>query len=93
MEVNVSSMNANSAWLANTSHNIANINNIKAQNIDTNLINNNQSVSVSTTISKHHPTLDTQIPNLIIGERGVEANANAIKAQDEVVGTLLDLKA
>ncbi|PAF42984.1 hypothetical protein [Helicobacter sp. 11S03491-1] len=92
MRVNVSSMGAHMTLMANTAFNIANTNNKQALTLNTNLIDNNRSVSALTTIAKHSPTPDTQIPNLIVGQKGIQANAVAIKSNDLVTRTLLDLK-
>ncbi len=36
--------------------------------------------------------LSREIPNLIVGERGFETNLKVLQTQDEMLGTLLDMK-
>lgn len=95
---NVASILAHKTMLNTSANNIANINTDGFIPKDTNIINTANSVSGSTREAddtnsiKSQTNLSKEIPELIITKNGVEINANVIKAQDEMLGTLLDIK-
>jgi len=66
-------------------------------NISANIsaIQTNQSFLNTTAndIAGKKPDLTKDIPNLILAQRTNEANVNAIKTQNEILGSLLDIKA
>ncbi len=95
----ISSMGAHSIWMDVNANNIANVNTDKFKSVDTKLQEDmsgapkaflregleNPSGKSATELSKE---LTDQIPV----EKGYGVNAKVIKAQDEMLGTLLDMK-
>ncbi len=97
---NISSIQTSQTLLNTTANNVANANTdgfVPNSTITTN--NGGGSVTAETRQAdntgseKSQTDLSQEIPNEIIAQRTTEANVTAIKAQDDVMGTLLDLKA
>ena len=89
-----SSLNAHQAFVNNTSHNIANVNSKEFSAISSNLSEGSEgSVNLQSKSSNEGTDLNKEMPNLIVGEKGHSANAKSVKTQDEMLGTVLDLKA
>jgi len=70
----------------NISNNITSINNSQSQL-------NSTANNIANIGSKASVDLAKEIPNLITSEASVGVNSSAIKAQDEMLGSLLDIKA
>lgn len=96
---NLSSIVANQDLLNNSAHNIANANTNGFDRIDTRIVEQSkQSVqAVSETIENPNPysgtDLTKEITDQILSYHAVGANVVALKTQDEVAGTVLDIKA
>jgi flagellar hook protein FlgE len=97
---NVSSIQANQVFLNNNANNIANVNTDRFVPADTQLSDTAQgSVTVNTRLAtdngstKSQTNLTKEIPDQITALESVKANVSAIKTQDEMFGTLLDIKA
>ena len=97
---NVSSIQAHQSWMNNSADNVANVNSDRYRPKDTTLQNaNGQNVTANTTVAdntgsqRSQTNLAKEMPDQISIQRGVEANANAIKTQNDFFGTLLDIKA
>lgn len=97
---NISSMQTSQTLLNTTANNVANVNTDGFVPQDT-IATNSSSGSVipqtrtadNTGLEKSQTDLTKEIPNEIVAQRSTEANAVTIKAQDDVMGTLLDIKA
>lgn len=94
MQINASSIQAHSAWMNNSSHNVANVNTQGFEALQTNLEESPiQGITADTSKSERATDLTKELPEQMIAERGIEANARTIKTYDDVLGTVLDLKA
>ena len=99
ISTNVSSLQANQVFMNANANNIANVNSDGFIPTDTRMVDEKTSVRAQTRLaddtgsSKSQTDLAKELPDqIIIG--GVEkANVAAIKTQDEMFGTLLDIKA
>lgn len=78
---NISSIQASQTLLNTTANNVAN--SITAQTRS----KNNEGLEQSQT------DLSKEIQNMMIAQRTTEANVSVIKTQDDIMGTLLDIKA
>jgi flagellar hook protein FlgE len=96
---NISSIQSHQTLLNNSAHNIANVNTDGFVPNSTNITNSGKSVIANTRQSDDNGSLRSQtdlakeIPNQIIAQDVTAFNVTAIKAQDEVLGSLLDIKA
>jgi len=94
---NVSSILAHQTWLNNSAQNVANVNTdgfIPTQttlNGDNPVLASSQK-STDTGSPKSQTDLAKELPDQIIVEAGVAVNVTTIRTQDEMLGTLLDLK-
>jgi len=96
---NVSSLQANQLFMNNNANNIANVNTDGFVPTNTTISDNANSVRAESGLAdntgsqKSQTDLAKEIPDQITIDGVAKANATAIKAQDDVMGTLLDLKA
>ena len=96
---NTSSIQAHTTMLNTTANNIANVNTSGFKPEDTRITENKNSVSAynvkaDDTGSKTSQTdLTKEIPDQIIAQDATAVNVTAIQTQDEMFGTLLDIKA
>jgi flagellar hook protein FlgE len=97
---NISSIGAHQTMLNTTANNVANVNTDGFVPSDTRITNTtNSSVSAYNTKatdngSKMSQTdLAKEIPDQIVAQDATGANVSAIKTQDEMFGSLLDIKA
>jgi flagellar hook protein FlgE len=93
---NVASITANQTVLNTTANNIANVNTDKYVPKDTIVTNNlstNTRLADNTGNKMSQTNLSKEIPDLIVEEKVNAVNVNAIKTQDEMFGSLLDIKA
>jgi flagellar hook protein FlgE len=93
---NVASITANQTVLNTTANNIANVNTDKYVPKDTIVTNNlstNTRIADNTGNKMSQTNLIKEIPDLIVEEKVNAVNVNAIKTQDEMFGSLLDIKA
>ncbi|MFT7859628.1 MAG: flagellar basal body protein [Sulfurimonas sp.] len=97
---NTASIQTQQTLLNTTANNVANANTDGFIPDDT-IATNNESGTVEAQIRKADDTgskksqtdLTKEIPNEMVAQRATEANVVAIKAQDDVLGALLDIKA
>ena len=96
---NVSSIQANQVFMNNNANNIANVNSDGFVPSDTQLSDtSNGSVSSKTRLAtdngspKSQTDLNKEIPDQVTISSSVEANVSAIKTQNEMFGSLLDIK-
>jgi flagellar hook protein FlgE len=90
MTINSTSMTSHQTLMNVTSNNIANVNseNFTAKDAK---IDNNLEVNIRDT--KNPTNLTKEITDMISTQEGFNAQAPAIKTEDEMMGTLLDMKA
>jgi flagellar hook protein FlgE len=90
MTINSTSMTSHQTLMNVTSNNIANVNseNFTAKDAK---IENNLEVNIRDT--KNPTNLTKEITDMISTQEGFNAQAPAIKTEDEMMGTLLDMKA
>ena len=97
---NVSSIQAHQTFLNNNANNIANVNTDGFTPAQTTL-STDESGSITATSEKaaesgselSQTDLSKEMADQILIEKGVEANVAAIRTQDEMIGSLLDIKA
>lgn len=95
---NVSSIGAHQTMLNTTANNVANVNTDGFIPKDTRMTNDSNSVRANIREaddngSKRSQTdLAKEIPDEIIAQDATAVNVNVIKTQDEMLGTLLDIK-
>ena len=96
---NISSIGAHQSMLNNSAHNVANVNTDGFVPTGTTINDNSGSVKASShkaddTGSKISQTdLVKELPDQIVTEKATSVNVSAIKTQDEMFGSLLDIKA
>ncbi len=96
---NISSIQAHQTLLNNSANNVANVNTDGFIPNSTNITNSGKSVTANTRQADDSGSLRSQtdlakeIPDQIIAQDVTAFNVTAIKAQDEVLGSLLDIKA
>ena len=96
---NISSIYANQDLLNSSAHNIANANTKGFGRIETtiaeNTLNNPEAINTRTQNESIYSNTDLtkEITNQIISYHAIEANAVALKTQNEVEGRLLDIYA
>ena len=96
---NVSSIQAHQTMLNVNANNIANVNTDGFVPSDTRMSDESTSVSANTRLAddngstKSQTDLAKELPDQIIAQDAVDVNVSAIKTKDEMLGTLLDMKA
>jgi flagellar hook protein FlgE len=97
---NISSIQAHQSWMNSNSNNVANVNTERYVPTETTLNENGQNsvradnVAASDTGATQSQTdLATELTDQITIEKGVGVNVAAIKTEDQILGTLLDMKA
>jgi flagellar hook protein FlgE len=96
---NISSIGAHQSMLNTNANNVANVNTDSFIPKDTRIFNTggspvaNARVASDTGSTKSQTDLAKEIPDQIIAQDAVAVNVSAIKTQDEMFGTLLDIKA
>ncbi|MDA7816813.1 flagellar basal body protein [Sulfurimonas sp.] len=97
--MNISSIQAHQTMLNTSANNIANVNTDKFRPNDTRIVENQNSVTAYNTkvddsgSTKSQTDLAKEIPDQIVAQDATSVNVSAIKTQDEMFGTLLDIKA
>jgi flagellar hook protein FlgE len=96
---NISSIQAHTTMLNTSGHNIANVNTDGFVPSDTRMLEIGSSVTAYNTKADDNGSATSQtdlakeIPDEMIAQNATEVNVAAIKIQDEMFGTLLDIKA
>lgn len=96
---NLSSIQAHQTMMNTSANNIANLNTSGFVPSDTRMSSNEGSISANTRKSDNTGSTTSQvnlakeIPDQIIAQDATEVNVTAIKTQDEMLGSLLDIKA
>ncbi len=95
---NVSSLQANQAFMNTNANNVANVNTDGFIPADTRMVDEKTSVRATTSLAddtgskKSQTDLAKEVPDQVTIGGVAQANATAIKTQDEMFGTLLDIK-
>jgi len=95
---NISSIQSHQTMMNVNAHNVANVNTDKFVPSTTTMSDMGNSVSANVTSASNNGSpnsqtdLSKELPDQIIVEDVTAANVTAIKTQDEMLGTLLDLK-
>lgn len=96
---NVSSIQAHQTMMNTNANNVANVNTDSFKPSDTRMSDDGNSVTANnvkaddTGSLKSQTDLAKEIPDQIIAQDATAANVAAIKTQDEMFGSLLDIKA
>lgn len=93
MQINSTAMMAMSNWMNTSANNVANVNTQDYKAIQTNISNQNNAVVAQSSQTENSTDLATELTDQITIDKSSEANANTIKTQDEMLGSLLDMKA
>jgi len=93
MNINATSMTAMSNWMNNSAQNVANVNTEEYKATQTTISNQDTAVVAQSSKSTNGTDLATEFTDQIAIEKSFEANADTIKTQDTMLGTLLDMKA
>ena len=99
ISANISSMQSYQTMMSTNANNIANANSDGFVPSDTRMSNNENSVTANTRLADDNGSLKSQtnlakeLPDQITAQNATAMNISAIKTQDEMLGTLLDLKA
>ena len=96
---NISSIQAHQTMINTSAHNIANVNTDGFVPSDTKMSSSGSAISTNIRQADDNGSLKSQtdlakeIPDQIIAQNTSGVNVAAIKTQDEILGTLLDIKA
>lgn len=96
---NVSSISAHQTMMNNSAHNVANVNTdgfvpkSTVMSDEGNSVRANTREATDTNYSKSQTDLSKEMPDQMITQGVTEVNAMAIKTKDEMLGSLLDIKA
>lgn len=93
MTVNSNSMSAHSRWMDYNANNTANVNTNGYNASRTTIENNQGSVRANASKTGSETNLSKELTEQIEIEKGFSANVPAIKAKDDMLGSLLDMKA
>jgi flagellar hook protein FlgE len=92
MQVNASSMMAHQDWMSNNANNIANVNSDNFNSTATTIQNPSEgSVQALSSTNQSGTNLARELTEQIPIEKATGANAQAVKAYDEMIGSLIDL--
>lgn len=96
---NISSIQSHQTMMNNNAHNIANVNTDGFRSSDTRMLDSGGSVTANSRKADDNGSLKSQtdlakeIPDQIVVQGATAVNVTAIKTQDEMLGSLLDIKA
>ena len=93
MQMNATAMTAMSNWMNNSAHNVANVNTDNYKATQTTITNQNDAVVEQSSQTNNSTELATEFTDQITIDKSFKANADVIKTQNEMLGSLLDMKA
>ena len=93
MQINATAMTAMSNWMNNSAHNVANVNTDNYKATQTTITNQNDAVVAQSSQTNNSTELATELTDQITIDKSFKANADVIKTQNEMLGSLLDMKA
>lgn len=88
---NVSSMMAHTQWMNANSSNVANVNTKDYKAFSTVLENESNAVDASSSKGSFGTDIAKEMTDQVVLTKGFEANSVAIKSEDEMLGSLLDI--
>lgn len=96
---NVSSISSHQTWMNNNAHNVANVNTDRftPQNTEISETQNggtkaNTTSSASNGSEKSQTDLSKELTDQTVIEKATQSNVQAIRTQDEMFGSLLDIR-
>jgi flagellar basal body rod protein FlgC len=93
MNVNATSMTAMSNWMNNSAQNVANVNTENYNATQTTISDQGNAAVAQSSKTNNSTDLATEFTDQIALETNFEANVDTIKTQNEMLGSLLDMKA
>ncbi|MDD3342882.1 MAG: flagellar basal body rod C-terminal domain-containing protein [Sulfurospirillaceae bacterium] len=91
MQINANAMMSMSNWMNNSANNVANVNTQDYSATQTTMNSNNESIVAQSSKTGSRTDLSKEMTDQMTIEKSVDANAQAIKTQDKMIGSLLDL--
>lgn len=91
MQINANSISSMSNWMNSSANNVANLNTQDYSATRTTMSNSGNAVVANSSKTGNPTDLAKEVTDQIIIEKSVDVNAQAIKAQDKMIGSLLDL--
>ncbi|WP_456389546.1 flagellar basal body rod C-terminal domain-containing protein [Hydrogenimonas sp.] len=89
ISTNVASMQSHTAWMSQNAHNIANVN-TEGFHADNTVMDNGPKAIIESTDKP--VDLAKELPEQTVISDGFATQVSAIRTQNEMIGTLLDLK-
>jgi flagellar hook protein FlgE len=96
---NVSSIASHQTWMNSNAHNVANVNTDKFVPQDTKISETNNGETKANTASassngseKSQTNLSKELTEQIVIEKATQVNVQTIRTQDEMYGSLLDIR-
>ncbi len=93
MQINSTAMMAMSNWMNNSANNVANVSTDNYKATQTTITDQNNAVVANSSQTQNSTDLATEITDQTVLSKGFEANTKPIQTQDEMLGSLLDMKA
>jgi len=96
---NLSSIIAHQTMMNVSANNLANVNTDGFRSVDTNISSSGNSVEANTRLNddsgskKSQTDVSKELTDQIVAQDVTEVNITALKTQDEMLGSLLDIKA
>lgn len=91
MQINANSMSSMSNWMSNSANNVANVNTQDYSATRTTMSNSGNAVVANSSKTGNPTDLSKEVTDQMVIEKSVDANAQTIKSQDKMIGSLLDL--
>jgi len=91
MQVNANAMMSMTNWMNTSANNVANVNTEGFNASRTTISNEGNSVVAQSSKTQNTTDLSKEFTDQIAIERSFDANAQAIKTKDTMIGSLLDL--
>lgn len=91
MQINANSISSMSNWMNSSANNVANLNTQDYNATRTTMSNSGNAVVANSAKTGNPTDLAKEVTDQIVIEKSVDVNAQAIKAQDKMIGSLLDL--
>ena len=91
MQINANSISSMSNWMNSSANNVANLNTQDYNATRTTMSNSGNAVVANSTKTGNPTDLAKEVTDQMTIEKSVDANAQAIKSQDKMIGSLLDL--
>jgi len=93
MQINSTAMMAMSNWMNNSANNVANVNTEKFNATQTTITDQNSAIVAQSSKTTQGTDLATEFTDQISIDKSMKANMTTIKTEDEMIGSLLNMKA